>query len=73
MKSKKTRIALTTVILFVLDTAITYLVFNVTGSKITILKSICFGGIPMVLIYWVLIFAGIIHYDDQNRIDKTAQ
>ena len=73
MKSKRARIALTTVILFILDTVITYAIFNVSGSKTTILESIGYGGIPITLIYWVLIFAGIVNYDDPDRIDKECE
>ena len=72
MKSKQARIALTSVILFILDSAITYIVFNITGSKLSIMQSIEYGGIPITLIYWILVFAGILNYDDQDRIDKDC-
>lgn len=72
MKSKKTRIALTSVILFMLDTIITYIVFNVSGSELTIKESMGYGGIPITLIYWVLISAGILNYDDPDSSDTDG-
>jgi|GEM_PF-4184559 len=72
MTSKKARIARTSVILFMLDTVITYLVFIVCGSPITVPQAIGYGGIPIMLIYWVLIFAGILQYDDPDKIEKDC-
>ena len=70
MKSKKARIALTSVVLFVLDTVITYIIFYISGSKISIVQAIGYGGIPITLIYWCLVFAGILNYDDRDSSDK---